>query len=101
MMRMNTTRNTEGNKITPLAYTGTFLLACFVVLFVYDYTKDIIRIFSGYMNILNGDEVQGAIKVMGYTRPNVIRGILMFALLVGAGGCLYFAHKDEQRRNTN
>lgn len=79
-----------------MIYAGIFFLLCFIILFMYDYVKDILRVLSGYGNILNGSsnyQFQGSLKVMGYTRSNIIRKLSflgLFILIIASG---YFSRK--------
>jgi hypothetical protein len=62
-------------------------------LFMYDYVKDAMRVISGYGNILNGNSIQGGLKVMGYTEGNIKRGVglvVLFILMIGSG---YFSRR--------
>lgn len=62
---------------------------------MYDYVKDTLRVLSGYGNILSGsgNQIQGGLKVMGYTRSNIIRNLSfigLFILMIASG---YFSRK--------
>lgn len=63
-----------------LGYLSVILLICFLIVFLYDYVKDILRVLSGYKDIFKGQETSGAVKLTGYTKQNMIRNIAMFVL---------------------
>jgi hypothetical protein len=76
-----------------MLYATVFFLLCFIGLFMYDYVKDAMRVISGYGNILNGNSIQGGLKVMGYTEGNIKRGVglvVLFILMIGSG---YFSRR--------
>ena len=61
--------------------TVTFFILA-VIVGAYDYIKDIMRSFSGYKDIMSGnDAAKGVLKISGYTRGNFIRTAVMFVLI--------------------
>ena len=61
---------------------------------MYDYVKDTLRVLSGYGNILSGNnQFQGGLKVMGYTRSNMIRNLSFVGLFILTIASGYFSRK--------
>lgn len=59
-------------------------MALLVIVVIYDMFKDTARTLSGYRDIFSGKSGSGAAKVMGYTRGNIMRGVVMGGLVVVA-----------------
>ena len=77
-----------------MVYAGVVSFIAFVILFIYDYGKDLLRTISGYGNILGGNATKGAIKVMGYTKGNIKREIGLIVLFILAIVFGYFSRQE-------
>lgn len=61
---------------------GSIVLVIVVLLFIYDFGKDMGRVFSGYRDLFRGEGSQGLLKITGFTRGNVIRQMIKISLFI-------------------
>ena len=60
----------------------SILAVLLVILFIYDLIKDYIREWSAFFDLLQGDIRSSAVKYMGFTRANILRGFSMLILFI-------------------
>ncbi len=65
-------------------WSNVFLVSAIatVLMIVWDRIKDILRQFSGYKDLYNGNVQSGLSKRMGFTRSNIQRGLIIVCLMI-------------------